>query len=155
MKNIVETLIKKKQTISTMESCTGGQLANEITNIPNASMVFKFGAVTYSNEFKTKMNVSNEIITKYGVYSEEVAKEMSYQINKYANSDYGVGITGKLMKQDNNNLSSEENIVYYAIYVRKNKMYHCGKVVVTSNDRTINKKKVVEIVIEKLRSVIE
>ena len=82
MKNIVETLIKKKQTISTMESCTGGQLANEITNIPNASMVFKFGAVTYSNEFKTKMNVSNEIITKYGVYSEEVAKEMSYQITK-------------------------------------------------------------------------
>jgi len=73
-----------------MESCTGGMLANEITNIKNASLVFKFGAVTYSNEFKIKMNVSKDLINKYSVYSMEVAKDMSYQISNFTNSDYNI-----------------------------------------------------------------
>ena len=50
MKEIVELLIQRKETISTMESCTGGMVANEITNIPGASDIFSFGAVTYSNQ---------------------------------------------------------------------------------------------------------
>ena len=52
MKEIVEKLIKLNKTISTMESCTGGYVANGITNIPGASSVFMFGAITYSNEYK-------------------------------------------------------------------------------------------------------
>ena len=54
MKEIVEKLIKLNKTISTMESCTGGYVANGITNIPGASSVFMFGAITYSNEYKIK-----------------------------------------------------------------------------------------------------
>ena len=50
MKKIIEKLKKKNKTISTMESCTGGYLANIITNIEGVSDVFKFSAVTYSNE---------------------------------------------------------------------------------------------------------
>ena len=52
MKEIVEKLIKLNKTISTMESCTGGYVANGITNIPGASSVFMFGAITYSNDYK-------------------------------------------------------------------------------------------------------
>ena len=52
MKEIVEILKTKKQTISTMESCTGGAIVNEITNIEGASNVIKYSAITYSNEFK-------------------------------------------------------------------------------------------------------
>ena len=51
----IKKLIELKKTISTMESCSGGALANAITNIPDASKIFSFGAVTYSNEYKIKM----------------------------------------------------------------------------------------------------
>ena len=51
MKEIIEILIKNQETISTMESCSGGGIANAITNIPGASEVFKYGAITYANEF--------------------------------------------------------------------------------------------------------
>ena len=56
-KRVVEKLIEDKKTISTMESCTGGGVANAITNIEGASSILKFSAVTYSNEFKIKMGV--------------------------------------------------------------------------------------------------
>ena len=68
LKELVEKLLDLGKTISTMESCTGGGVANAITNIAGASEVLKFSAVTYSNEFKIKMGVSSEIIDKYSVY---------------------------------------------------------------------------------------
>ena len=55
MKEIIEILKQKNETISTMESCTGGGVANKITNIEGASEVFSFSAVTYSNDFKIKV----------------------------------------------------------------------------------------------------
>ena len=61
---IVEKLRKLGKTIATMESCTGGAVANEITNIPGASEILKFSAVTYSNEYKIKMGVSEDIINE-------------------------------------------------------------------------------------------
>ena len=47
MKEIVDLLTLRKETIATMESCTGGFIVNEITNIPGASNVLKFSCVTY------------------------------------------------------------------------------------------------------------
>ena len=49
MKEVVELLTKNKETISTMESCTGGYIANAITNIEGASEILKFSAIAYSN----------------------------------------------------------------------------------------------------------
>lgn len=155
MKEVIEKLIRNNQTISTMESCTGGMLANEITNIKNASKVFKFGAVTYSNEFKIKMNVSSKTIDKYTVYSQEVAKEMSLAITRYTNSDYGIGITGKLMVPDPNNIEGENNLVFYAIYEKTSDSYYLGKVVVTSNDRTISKMQVIDEILKDLKVIIK
>ena len=74
---IVKKLIEKKLTISTMESCTGGGIANEITNISGASEVLKVSYVTYSNEAKIKFGVPEKIIEKYTVYSKETAIEMA------------------------------------------------------------------------------
>ena len=63
MKQIVEILTKNNETISCMESCTGGALANEITNIEGASKVFKLSYVTYCNEAKMNiLNVSKKVI---------------------------------------------------------------------------------------------
>lgn len=73
-----------------MESCTGGAMANSITNIPGASDVFKVGKVTYSDEAKIEAGVDKEIIKKFGVYSIDVAEEMARKIK----GDVGIGITG-------------------------------------------------------------
>lgn len=105
IENLVKILDKKQLTIATMESCTGGYLANLITNISGASDVFKFGAVTYHTDYKTKLGVSKDTIKKHSVYSIETAKEMAKAISEYANSSYGIGITGKL----NNKIEPDED----------------------------------------------
>ena len=154
MKEIIERLIKLNKTISTMESCTGGSLAGAITNVEGASAVFKYGAVTYSNEFKIKMGVSKEVIDEYSVYSMNTASEMSKSISGFTNSDYGVGITGKLNRADENNLSGEDDIVYISIYDKDNKTYYNDKIKVIYKTREENKQYVIEKVIELLGGVL-
>ena len=111
MKEIVNKLISLNKTISTMESCTGGAVSNSITNVDGASEAFNFGAVTYSNFFKEKMGVSKEVIDKYSVYSMETAQEMSKNISLFTDSNYGVGVTGKLNRVDKNNKFGDDNLV--------------------------------------------
>ena len=139
MKKIVNKLIEKNKTISTMESCTGGGLANEITNIEGASSILKYSAVTYSNEFKIKMGVKKEVIDKYSVYSMETANEMSLNISKFTNSDYAVGITGKLNRADENNNFGEDNVVFISIYDKANNKFYNKELKVTEKERKDNK----------------
>ena len=119
MKKIVEILKNKNQTISCMESYTGGMLASEITNIDGSSDVFSLGLITYSNEWKEYFGVNKKIIDEYTVYSTNVAKEMAKTISNFAKSDWGIGITGQLGKKDLKNNSDELNTVYFAIYNSK------------------------------------
>ena len=93
LRKIIEILTKEDKTISTMESCTGGALVSEITNIEGASNVLKYSAITYSNEYKIKMGVDENIIKTYSVYSKETAREMSKTISNFTNSNYAIGIT--------------------------------------------------------------
>lgn len=144
MKEIIEKLKELNKTISTMESCTGGYIVNAITNIPGASYVLEYSAVTYSNEFKVKMGVKKEIIDKYTVYSQEAADEMSYRISKYSNSNYGIGITGKLLRKDQNNDYGKDNQVFISIYDKDNNEYIKSCVEVISDSREENKKIVLD-----------
>ena len=153
MKEIVEYLTKNKETISTMESCTGGYIVNAITNIEGASEVLKFSAVTYSNEYKIKLGVRKETIDKYTVYSINTANEMSKVISKYTNSDYGIGITGKLNRVDPHNPYGDDNIVYISIYSKKDNKYHNATVTCTKETRVLNKELVLETVILLLREI--
>ena len=90
IKKLISILQDRNEIISTMESCTGGLLASEITNNESGSSeVFRYGLVTYANEFKIKNGVKAEIIDKYSVYSQEVAEEMANQIIDIADSDWG------------------------------------------------------------------
>ena len=154
MNNVVSKLKSLNKTISTMESCTGGSLANEITNIEGASEIIKFSAITYSNEFKIKMGVNKEIIDTYSVYSIETAMEMSKKISKFTNSNYGVGITGKLNRVDENNLFGSDNKVFISIYSKDNNCFYNYDVEVTKNTRKENKKLVIKLVIKKLNEII-
>lgn len=139
MLEVIQKLTKLNKTISTMESCTGGFLASSITNIEGSSAVFKFGAVTYSNEYKIKMGVDKNIIDTYSVYSMQTANEMSKKISMFTSSDFGVGITGKLNKKDPNNLYGDDNKVYISVYDRKNDTFYNKEVTVNSFDRKENK----------------
>lgn len=154
MEKIVKLLTDKNKTIATMESCTGGGVANSITNIEGASQVLKFSAVTYCNEYKIKMGVSRDIIDKYSVYSIETARSMSLNISKFANSSYGVGITGKLNRVDKNNLYGDDNKVYVSIYDKEFDKYYDIFIEVTKSSRELNKQMVIDKIKEKLESIL-
>lgn len=154
MKEVIEKLTKEGKTISTMESCTGGGVANAITNIAGASEVLKFSAVTYSNEFKIKMGVDSNVIDKYSVYSRETADEMSKNISKFTNSNYGVGITGKMGRVDRFNPYGMDNVVYISIYDKDNDKYYNEVVEATLSSRSDNKELVINKVIEILLNIL-
>ena len=151
---IINKLIENNKTISTMESCTGGGLVNSITNIERASEVLKYSAVTYSNEYKIKMGVNKEIIDKFSVYSMETATEMSTNISSFTNSNYGVGITGKLNRQDVKNNYGKDNIVYISIYDKDNNKYINKQIEVTKQTRKENKEIVINKALDMLIEII-
>lgn len=92
---VAELLLKKKLTISTAESCTGGMIASELISYPGISEAFIEGAVTYANEAKMRtLNVKKETLDKYGAVSEETAREMAEGIAKRTNSDVSIVTTG-------------------------------------------------------------
>ena len=155
MKEIIEILTKRKETISTMESCTGGMVANEITNIPGASEVFQLGIVSYSNHMKEKYGMDSKIIDQYTVYSMEVAKEMARLATVNGESDYGVGITGTLNRQDPNNPTDKMNMVYFAIYDQKKDTYIEQTMSVSSFDRVENKKMIMKLLVMRLKTLLE
>ena len=154
MKRIVDKLKKLNKTISTMESCTGGGVANIITNIEGASEILRFCAVTYSNEYKIKMGVSSAIIDKYSVYSIETAMEMSKSISEFANSNYGVGITGKLNRVDINNLYGSDNKVFISVYDKDLNKFYNYDIEVNKGSRKENKELVINLIIEKLLEIL-
>ena len=155
MKEVIELLTNNKETISTMESCTGGGIANAITNIEGASEVFKFSAITYSNEYKIKIGVNKETLDKYTVYSKEVANEMSKCISNYTDSDYGIGVTGKLNRVDRFNPYGEDNIVYISIYSKNEDKYYNATVECTESSRKDNKELVINTIVYLLKTIIK
>ena len=154
LNDLVKRLIEKQKTISTMESCTGGALASEITNVEGASDVLKFSAVTYSNEFKIKMGVSKDVIDKYSVYSMETACEMSRNISKFTNSNYGVGITGKFGNVDKANLYCDDYTVFISIYDKDNNKFYNDTVKAVKQNRKENKMLVIKKVNDMLLEII-
>ena len=152
--NIVKLLIKNNKTISIMESCTGGGVANTITNIEGSSEVFKFVAITYSNEYKIEMGVSKDIIDKYSVYSMETANEISKNISLFTNSNYGIGITGKLNRIDKYNPYGKDNIVYISIYDSDNDEYYNSIVEATCTNRRENKELIINKIIMMMENIL-
>lgn len=154
MQEIIKELTNNHQTIATMESCTGGALASEITNYPGASEILKFSAVTYSNEYKIKMGVDKNIIDKYSVYSPETAVSMSKAISNFANADYGIGITGKFNAQDPHNLKGADNIIFANIYKKSTKENFLLTIKAQDVPRVQNKTLVIAKIITKLKEII-
>jgi nicotinamide-nucleotide amidase len=92
---VVRALKERGLTLATAESCTGGLIANRITNVPGASAVFGHGFVTYANGAKSSLlNVSPDELAAHGAVSEVVAKQMAAGALQASGSDIAVAVTG-------------------------------------------------------------
>ena len=92
---VVRLLKQRKQTLATAESCTGGLIANQITNVSGASEVFLAGYVTYANSAKSDvLNVDSKLIDKHGAVSETIARALAEGVRTRAASKYGLATTG-------------------------------------------------------------
>lgn len=92
---VAKHLIDHKKTVVTAESCTGGMLSQQLTDVPGSSAYFLQGFVVYSNESKSKLlNVPPEVISRHGAVSEEVARLLAGNARIAAGSDFALSITG-------------------------------------------------------------
>ena len=155
MEETVKLLIARNETIATMESCTGGGICNAITNVPGASSIIKFSAVTYSNEYKIKMGVSKEIIDAYTVYSKETAIAMVRAISTFTNADYGVGVIGRFGVIDPANLGGKTDIVYVSIYDRQKNKDNVLIITSLDTERSKNKDYVIAIINKKMSEILK
>ena len=119
-RELTELLIEKKLTITTMESCTSGQVASLITDTEGASAILKGAYVTYSNEAKIMQGVPAETIEVYSVYSRETAKAMAEACRASMKADIGMGVTGSMGNVDPANAAaSVPGRVFFAISTEK------------------------------------
>jgi nicotinamide-nucleotide amidase len=94
-KALLDICTKKKLTLATAESCTGGLVAATISEIAGSSLVFDRGFITYSNSAKQQMlGVTTATIDVYGAVSTECAEEMAKGALAHASVDLAVSITG-------------------------------------------------------------
>jgi nicotinamide-nucleotide amidase len=92
---IVKLLKQRSETLATAESCTGGLIANQITDVSGASDVFLAGYVTYANSAKSDvLNIDLKLIEKHGAVSEAVARAMAEGARTRAGSTHAIATTG-------------------------------------------------------------
>lgn len=92
---IGKLLTKKKLKIAVAESCTGGLIADRITNVPGSSNYFERGVIAYSNQSKVDLlGVPQELIEKHGAVSREVAEAMAEGVRKISSANIGISTTG-------------------------------------------------------------
>lgn len=133
-------LVRKNQTLAVAESCTGGLLGGELTEIPGSSAYFVGGMITYSNEAKiNELGVNKKTIEDFGAVSKETAEEMAVNVRYKFHSDYGVSITG-IAGPDGGTEEKPLGTVCIAVSMNEKVVSHKF---VFSVDRTINRQRAV------------
>lgn len=117
---LTKLLMKKKYTMTTAESCTGGMIAARMVNAPGVSAVLKSGFITYANEAKEELlGVSHDTLEKFGAVSRETAEEMAEGAVKAAHTDAAVAVTG-IAGPDGGTKEKPVGLVYIGVNVRGN-----------------------------------
>ena len=112
-----DLLISKNLTISTAESCTGGELSHLITSVSGSSNYFLGGICTYQTQKKTEiLGVLEDLIKEKTVVSEEVAQAMSLGCQKLFKTDIALSTTG-VAGPNSDEFESEIGTVFYSIRV--------------------------------------
>lgn len=92
---VVHLLTKQKKTLALAESCTGGSIASQITNVPGASKILLGGLVAYSNTVKQKfLGVRAQTLSRHGAVSEATAREMAQGARLRFGADFAIAVTG-------------------------------------------------------------
>jgi nicotinamide-nucleotide amidase len=96
VEEIIGKILKEKGLwIATAESCTGGNIAKQITNVSGSSSYFAGSIVAYQNEIKIQeLNVSTDTLRDFGAVSQETVEEMAEGVRQKLNTDIGVGVSG-------------------------------------------------------------
>ena len=88
-------LTERGETLATAESCTGGNIAHEITRVAGSSVYFKGSVVAYSNEVKTRvLNVSSETLSGFGAVRRETVLQMASGVQRLLSSDCAIATSG-------------------------------------------------------------
>jgi len=139
---IGKLLTKKKQSIATAESCTGGNIAHKITTVPGSSAYFIGSIVSYNVNIKiNELNIDTELIEKYSVVSAEVAEAMSKSIQQKFKTDYAIATTGNA-GPTTDKTDTTVGVVFISIATPKNvitKEFYFGKPREKVIERTTNK----------------
>ncbi|MEW5766129.1 MAG: CinA family protein [bacterium] len=94
-RRVSQILSERQLTIGIAESCSGGLISHQFTNVPGSSNYFIGGVVAYSNEVKMKiLGVNPEVIQRFGAVSRETARAMALGIARLLKTDVGLGVTG-------------------------------------------------------------
>lgn len=96
MESVVGAMLAERGlTVATAESCTGGLVAERITDVPGSSAYFLGGVVSYSNEAKAELlGVSSDVIASDGAVSEPVVRAMAEGVRSRFGSDFGIATSG-------------------------------------------------------------
>jgi len=117
---VVRKLTEKKQSVALAESCTGGLVAQMITDVPGSSAVFEYGITSYGDWVKNaSLGVDNSLLKKYTAISSAVGAEMARGARKNGMSTYGIGITGIAGPGVGTYLDKEVGQVYIAVCNKK------------------------------------
>ena len=92
---IGQMLLQRKQSLALAESCTGGLIAKQVTDVAGSSAWFERGLVTYSNRAKQELlSVPEALLIKHGAVSEECARAMVTGLLHNSPADWGIAVTG-------------------------------------------------------------
>jgi nicotinamide-nucleotide amidase len=146
-----ELLAERKLTIATAESCTGGGLANRLTDIPGCSRYMIGGFVTYSNELKVKtLGVDEDVLKYHGAVSKEVALQMARGVAEKTGSDIGVSTTG-IAGPDGGTPDKPVGTVWMGFWMPG---HHFPLRAQFTKDRLINKERTIMVAMETVRRVL-
>lgn len=112
---LVRELQTKGLTIAVAEGCSGGNVIKRITEVPGSDQVFEMGVVTNTSRAREKLaGVRPETMARYGIYSEETAREMAEGIRRSSGADIGIAITGRT-GLESDTVGEELGLVYVAV----------------------------------------
>jgi nicotinamide-nucleotide amidase len=144
-------LAERNLTIATAESCTGGALANRITDTPGCSRYMNGSVVAYSNELKVKLlDVNKNTLKAHGAVSLEVALEMARGVAEKTGSDIGISTTG-IAGPDGGTPDKPVGTVWMGFWMPGNHFALCAQF---TKDRLINKERTVMVSMETVRRVL-
>lgn len=117
---VMELLCKRKMTIATAESCTGGMVSARLINYPGASAAFINGMTTYTNESKSRLlDIDIDIINTFGAVSPETAEAMCLGVAKVSNTDIGLSTTG-IAGPEGGTKEKPVGLVYIGVAIKGN-----------------------------------